>query len=281
VPAALCGIYGLKPTYGGLSRAGTTPFVASLDHVGHFARTAEDLLLAYDCMAGHDPRDPVSRVNFSSVGMPGKLSSLCVGVLDDWFQKGATDEAAAATARVAKGFADVRPATLPEADRARSAAFCITAAEGGNLHLPALRTQAEGFDPATRNRLIAGALLPAAVYVEAQRFRSVFRKSAMKLFDQFDVLLAPSTPCSAPYTGQTHIEIGGEPVLVRPNLGIFTQPISFIGLPVVNLPICLPGKMPLGVQLIGKPGSDRALLAIAAALEAAGCCAARELEEQS
>ncbi|MEZ5737096.1 MAG: AtzE family amidohydrolase [Novosphingobium sp.] len=279
VPAALCGVYGLKPTYGGLSKAGTTQFVASLDHVGHFTLTADDLLLAYGCMAGHDSRDPTRLRTCDSIARCADLGRLRVGILGGWFRQGAIDEAIEATEKVAAGFAHVRATKLDQSDRARSAAYCITAAEAGNLHLPSLRSQAAGFDPATRNRLIAGALLPASIYLEAQRFRTVYRKIAMELFEQFDVLLAPSTPCAAPRIGQSHFEVAGEQVLVRPNLGIFTQPISFIGLPVVSVPVCLPGKLPLGVQLIGRPGSDRNLLTIASALEREGCCGALTLEE--
>lgn len=263
VPAALCGIYGVKPTYGRLSCDGVTPFVGSLDHVGYFANTAADLRLADDCLAG--PGSGASSAPLDS-------GTLRVGLLGGWFRQGGTPEVFAALDQIARAFANVRPVELPEVHRARSAAFCITASEAGNLHMADLRRAADRYDDATRERLLAGAMLPAHLVAESQRFRGWFRDRVREVFDSFDILLAPATPCAAPQVGQREVVIDGKPVIVRANLGIYTQPISFIGLPVVTVPVGLEGQLPLGVQLIGKPWSDTMLLEVAEYLENEGVC---------
>jgi len=163
---------------------------------------------------------------------------------------------------------------LPQAGRARAAAFCITAFEGGQLHKRNLITRPEDFDPATRPRLLAGALQPAETIYQAQRFRAWFRAAAAKLLERYDVLLAPAAPCLAPLVGQKTMRLAGSEVPVRPNLGVFTQPISFIGLPVVCVPVTGGGLLPRGVQIITAPGRERLALAAAAALERDGVVAA-------
>jgi 1-carboxybiuret hydrolase len=120
-----------------------------------------------------------------------------------------------------------------------------------------------------RDRLIAGALLPAPLVQRAQRFRRWYREQMLALFAGVDAVLAPATPCTAPLIGQRTMELAGETVLVRPNLGLFTQPISFIGLPVVAVPVPGPA-LPIGVQVIAAPWREDLALRVARALEQAG-----------
>src|ERR1700722_3005420 len=135
------------------------------------------------------------------------------------------------------------------------------------------RSRPHDFDPATRPRLMGGALQPAETIYQAQRFRAWFRAEAEKLFEKFDVLLAPASPCVAPLLGQKTMRINGQELPVRPNLGLYTQPISFIGLPVVCVPVTS-GALPCGVQLIAAPGGEDLALAAANWLEKAGAVAA-------
>ncbi len=163
---------------------------------------------------------------------------------------------------------------LAHARQAREAAFVITAAEAGELHAARLRRQAADYDPATRDRLIAGALMPAGWYVRAQRFRSVFRTEIAEAFADCDVLVAAATPYPATAIGQRTIVIDGVEMEIRPNVGVFTQPITLAGVPVVTVPIVADGALPLGVQLIGRPGSESMLLAVAEDLERRGVAGA-------
>ena len=150
----------------------------------------------------------------------------------------------------------------------------ITAAEAGALHADRLRTRMADYDPATRDRLIAGALMPAHWYVRAQRFRSLFHHEIGAAFAQYDVLVAAATPYAATPIGAKTIVIEGVETEIRPNVGVFTQPISLAGVPVVTVPIVAPGALPVGVQLIGRPGSEALLLALAEDLERRGVAGA-------
>jgi aspartyl-tRNA(Asn)/glutamyl-tRNA(Gln) amidotransferase subunit A len=276
VPASFCGIFGLKPTYGRLSRARTFPFVASLDHLGPFARTAKDLALAYDAMQGHDPADPVCARRPAEPAGPALsrgIEGLRIAVAGGYFREAAFPEALAAVARVAEALGVRREIEIPEAERARSAAYVITATEGAALHLERLRERADDFDPAVRDRLIAGAVVPAALVSQAQKFRRWFRDRVLDLFDDVDIILAPATPCPAQAIGQQTFMLGGVATPLRPNIGIYTQPISFIGLPVVAAPVPLE-PLPIAVQIIAAPWREDLALRVAHALEQAGIAAA-------
>ena len=276
VPSSFCGIFGLKPTYGRLSRAGTFPFVASLDHVGPLARSTRDLALAYDAMAGHDADDPVCADRAADEVTPlldRGIGGLRIAVASGYFRAGAFPEAQSALARVAAALRAETEIEIPEAARARAAAYVITASEGAALHLARLRARARDFDPAMRDRLIAGAMIPSAMAVKAQKFRRWYRARLLELFADVDAVLAPATPCAAPRIGQQTFVLDGVELPLRPNLGVYTQPISFIGLPVVAVPVPLE-PLPVGVQIIAAPWREDVALRIAHALEEMGVAAA-------
>jgi len=276
VPSSLSGLFGLKPTFGRISRAGMFPFVASLDHAGPFARTARDLALTYDAMSGYDPDDPVC-ANLPAEPVTPLLdrgvAGLRIAVAGGYF-KARTAEVLYAVDQVAAALGANRDIEIPEAERARAAAFVITMSEGGSLHLPRLRTRARDFDPAVRDRLIAGAMVPGALVTKAQKFRRWYRTEVLKLFAEVDAIVAPATPCTAPLIGQQMFTFGEAELPVRANLGIYTQPISFIGLPVVAVPVPLE-PLPIGVQIIAAPWREDVALRIAHALEMKGVVAAR------
>jgi 1-carboxybiuret hydrolase len=199
------------------------------------------------------------------------VTGLRIATLGGYFGERGEPAAFDAVSRCAEALSETRSVTLPDAHRARAAAFLITMTEGAALHLDRLRTRADDFDPAVRDRLLAGALLPAAWAVQAQKLRRRFAEDAARLFETVDILLAPSTPCPAPKLGQAEMTVGGVTLPVRANLGIYTQPISCIGLPVAAVPVWLPGQdLPMGVQVIGPPWREDLVLRVAAALEAMG-----------
>lgn len=278
VPAALCGIYGLKPTYGRLSRAGAALFGISFDHVGPLAGSVRDLAAAYDVMQGPDPADPVCADRGVETCLPvldEGTEGLRIAVAEGHFASRGEPEVFAAVESVAKSLGAVRRVTIEENERARAAATIITASEGASLHMDDLRTRPLDFDRMTRDRFLAGALLPAALYVRAQRFRSWYRAQVRDIFREVDVLLAPTTPFPAPRIGQDTITVGGVEVPARPMLGLYTQPLSFVGLPVISVPAAGPGPLPVGVQLVAAPWREATLFRAAAVLERDGVVAAR------
>jgi AtzE family amidohydrolase len=276
VPSSFCGIFGLKPTFGRLPRTGSFPFVFDLDHLGAFARSPLDLALIYDLLQGWAEGDPacVERPFDSTLSRLDGAAPLRVGVLGGWFEDMADAAGLAATGLAAQALAAQDTFVLPLAESARSAAFLITAASGANLHRENLRNRPGDFDPATRGRLLAGALLPADAILQAQRIRRAFYDQAMAAFAQVDILLAPATPCQAPKLGQKTLTIAGQEMPARPNIGVLSQPISAIGLPVVTVPMAVAGGLPMGVQVIAPPWREDLALRTAQQLAASGLATA-------
>jgi aspartyl-tRNA(Asn)/glutamyl-tRNA(Gln) amidotransferase subunit A len=273
VPSSLCGIFGLKPTYGRLSRAGTFPFCPSLDHVGPMARSVTDLAMTYDVLQGYDVKDPISarrKREFVSGGLDEGISKLKIAIAGGYFRKQACAEAEQAIQKVADCLRVNEVMDIVGTDQARAAAYLITNAESSSLHLERLRRYAGDYDPDVRDRMLAGALLPASWVIQAQRFRSHYRAELRKVFAKHDLIIAPATPTTAPRIGQRSMELDGETMLVRPHLGLYTQPLSFIGLPVVVVPVSTIGTMPIGVQIIAAPWQEAKALRVARYLELSG-----------
>jgi amidase/aspartyl-tRNA(Asn)/glutamyl-tRNA(Gln) amidotransferase subunit A len=245
----------------------------------------QDLALAYDALQGplHGPAsdDPACAQRPIEPTLPlldQGAQGLRVAVLGGWFREMALPEAGDAVDAVAQALGTTRLVELPDVDRARAAAFLVTNAEGAALHLPDLRRRAQDFEPLSRDRFLAGALLPAAWVQQAQRVRHWFARRVARVFETVDVLLAPATPCVAPTLGTEWLQLGDRRLPLRPSLGLLTQPISCIGLPVVTVPLwgmsaALP-HLPIGVQLIAAPWREDHALRVAAHLQAQGLCSA-------
>jgi Asp-tRNA(Asn)/Glu-tRNA(Gln) amidotransferase A subunit family amidase len=200
---------------------------------------------------------------------------LRIAVAGGYFRDPQWPAANAAVEAVAAALGVSRDVEIPEAARARAAAYVITNAEAATLHLPRLRTRAADFDPDVRDRLLSGAMLPAQWLVQAQRFRAWFRDAMRDVFRDVDVILAPATPFPAPESGTKTVVIDGVTLPLRPNIGIFTQPISFIGLPVVSVPVWpADGGLPVGVQVIAPAWREDLALRVAHHLETAGVATA-------
>jgi len=249
VPASLTGLYGLKPTHAALPLDGVFPFAESFDDVGPFTTSAADMRCIWEVLAGTAALDS---------------GDLRIARLGGRFRENADPEQIAAIDAIAPDSALIE---VPNIARARSAAFIITAVEGGTLHRAALSRDPMAFDPATRDRLIAGALLPRSLYDQAQRYRLDFKAAILDLIGDHDILLAPAAPCVAPTIDDPRILIDGVLTPARADLGIHTQPISFTGLPSLAVPLHRPGRLPLGLQLVGRPGGEAALFRFAEMLE--------------
>jgi aspartyl-tRNA(Asn)/glutamyl-tRNA(Gln) amidotransferase subunit A len=256
VPASLTGIYGIKATHNALPMRGVFPFAESFDDIGPFARSVADMRCIWEVLSG--------------APLANGGDTFRVARLGGRFAENVDPDQAAAIAAIAPRAPVIE---LPDIARARSAAFLITAYEGGNLHLDALARDAMAFDRATRDRLLAGALIPKALYEQAQAFRHAFKEQITTLIAGYDVLLAPATPTVAPMITDPRILIDGELSPARADLGIHSQPISFSGLPALAVPLNRSGRLPLGLQLIGRAGDEATLFRFAAMLEAEGVIA--------
>lgn len=256
VPASLCGIYGLRPTHGLVPEEGVFPFIARMDVAGPFARSLQDLKLAFEVIAGGRCAPANGAIRAAR--------------LTGWFRDTAGPDAQEAVDMVCAALGAKDDLNLTLAGAGRSAAFLITAYEGGRRHLAEMRRDAEAFDPATRVRFAAGALLPDEMYADAETAAARFIAQFDAAFAKFDILIAPSTPTIAPRIADGMIEVNGQSVSARANLGICTQPISITGAPALSVPIRRPGKMPIGVQLIAARGREDVLFAAAQKLEECG-----------
>ncbi len=275
VPASLCGIWGLKPTFGRLSRRGTYPFVYSIDHLGPMASSLSGLALAYDALQSPDPLDAGCHALDIQPVMPlvGKgIEGLRVGVLGGYFHDHASPAAREVVALAAKTLGAKAEVTWPDAALSRAAAFIITASEGGSLHLNDLRARADEFEPLSVDRFMAGALQPADWTIKAHRVRRVYRDKINALFKHWDILLTAATPVSAPVIGTEWLDINGTQHPARAAMGLLTQPISFAGCPVVAAPMWPEGTggMPIGVQIIAAPWREDLAFRAAKVLERAG-----------
>lgn len=273
VPASLCGVFGLKPTYGRLTRRGAFAFCPSLDHVGPLAKSTADIALFYDAMQGPDAGDPVcsDRPTEGTSRYLGESSpSLRVARSVGNFVDQGTPDAHWAIARVSQVLGVTEEVEIEGMEAARAAAYIMTNAESSSLHLKELRKRAADYDPDVRDRMLAGALLPADWYIRAQKFRHWYRERVREVFARYDIVLAPATPMTAPLIGQRTMALGGEDVLVRPHLGLYTQPWSFVGLPVVVVPVELPSGLPIGVQIVAAPWREVDALRLAYVWEREG-----------
>ncbi|MEM8867524.1 MAG: AtzE family amidohydrolase [Verrucomicrobiota bacterium] len=273
VPSAFCGIFGIQATYGRFSRAGALLFAESFDRIGPFARSVRDLAISVDLLQGPDPEDKVCISEPLEPVLPELeegIDGFRIAKAGGYFAEKGLPEVFAGLSKVTEALEVSEEVEIPYAASGRAAAYIITGTEGGNFHMNSLRTRPQDFDPVVRDRFLAGPLIPGAWYVKAQKFRSIYRKAVLKLFETYDVILAPTTPTLAIKIGQETMVLDGIEMASRPNIGLYTQPLSFIGLPIISVPIHLPGQLPVGVMLIGAPHSEAKLLRLARYLEKAG-----------
>ena len=233
-----------------------------------------DLALGYDAMQGWDGgdracvrREPAPVLATLQAG----VDELRIGVAGGFFDCSDFPAAARAVAAVQSALGASSVIDLEGAAAGRAAAFLITNCEGGALHRDRLRHRLDDFDPDTRDRLIAGNLLPAGWYHRAQAVRGWWRDQMDAVFREVDLIIAPATPCPAPELGTRVLRLAGKDQLLRPNLGLFTQPFSAIGLPVCSAPLeDRESGLPIGVQLVAAPWREDICLRAAHHLESIG-----------
>ncbi len=277
LPAAYCGIVGLKPTYGRVSRAGVLPLSWSLDHVGPMTRTVRDCAIMLEVIAGHDPDDPTTsaRPVPRYGGLLDQPTPPCtIGIVepaeDDLVEPDVRAAVDATAERVRQLGFTCKRVTLPHAAAAPRALLAILYAEASAYHESWLRDRADEYAPNTRIRLELGTLLPATVYVRAQQARRVIMQAYKELFAQVDLLLLPVGPSASYRLDAPAVEPtagGGDRMgaLIR-----FSGPFDLIGYPAISIPNGLTADgLPIGVQLAGRPFEEGLLLQVAHAIEQA------------
>jgi aspartyl-tRNA(Asn)/glutamyl-tRNA(Gln) amidotransferase subunit A len=269
LPAAFCGVVGLKPTYGRVSRFGMLPLSFSTDQAGPLTRTVRDAARVLGLIAGHDPRDPTSSREpvpdyEARLGRP--IRGMRIGLPANYYTDGVTGPVRAAL-QAAQGVfaglgAELREVRLPDHDLAYPLATLLTRTEGAAAHQAWLHERPQDYSPQVRARLMIGLFVPASRYLDALRLRGAVLQAVMEqVFSQVDVLLVPGTSFPAPPIAQ--VDVGDSPGFLEllAAIGRCTLPANYLGLPALALPIGFsPEGLPLSGQLIGRPFGEARLL---------------------
>jgi aspartyl-tRNA(Asn)/glutamyl-tRNA(Gln) amidotransferase subunit A len=275
IPAALCGITGLKPTYGRVSRAGVLPLAWSMDHVGPMTRTVGDAALLLRVMAGYDPADAstsVLPVPDYLAALSGEVKGLRVGLLRGFFLESATPEVRAAVESAARALeragAIVDEVALPAVAHVPAASYAVVASEALAYHTGWLKARAADYDPEVRRRLQLGAFVTGVHYVRGQQARALIRDEIDAALARRDVLLAPATPLTAPRLDERQTTLGDGPSDVRSALIRLTRPFNCSGHPACAVPCGFSAEgLPIGMQLVGRAFDEATVLRAADAYQ--------------
>ena len=272
IPSSLCGLVGLKPTYGRLSLRGITPLSWSLDHPGPMTRTVEDCALAMNALTGHDPASPVSPDY--TAGLAEGIKGLRVGIVREFFEEALDSQVESAVRSALKVLedlgADVREASWPIHRHSMSISTTILMAESAAFHRKILASHGPELPPAVRLRLEAGFFVSGADYVEAQRARTLFLEETRRIFEDFDILAGPTLPITAHAIGAGEVKIGDVTLASTPALTQYTRPFNLNGNPAVTVPCGFSDEgLPIGLQLAGRPFEEGTTLRAAYAYEQA------------
>ena len=277
IPAALCGIVGLKPTYGLVSRAGLTPLSWSLDHPGPMVRTVEDAALSLNVMAGYDPKDVASaRVDVPdyTTALTGDVRGLRIGVPQEYFDA-PLDPQVGQAVRDALNVLESLGATVTEISfpmfpDAQPISTAILTAEAAAYHRDLLVKDGDQLYPPVRLRLEAGLFISSADYLRAQQARTMFDRQARQLLEEVDLLAGPTEPVTAPQLLATRVQAGEHMVGTTAALTQYTRPYNITGFPAISIPCGFSESgLPYALQLAGRPFDELTVLRAAHAYEQA------------
>jgi len=277
IPASLCGVTGIKPTYGRVSRAGVLPLAWSLDHVGPMARSAVDCALMLASMAGHDRKDPTTStlpVPDYAAGLSGDIKGVRVGVLRPFFLETAGLVLRQAVEQAVRELATlgalVDEASLSYAEHGAGASYAVVASEALAYHEAWLKQRPGDYQADVRDRLKAGAFVSGAQYLRGQRARQLIRDEVDRTLERFDVLIAPTTPIVATVVGQAEVTIEHENIDVRSALTRFTRHFNLSGHPACSIPCGFTtAGLPIGMQVVGRAFDEATVLRVADAYQRA------------
>ncbi len=263
IPAAFCGVTGLKPTYGLIDRSGVQPLGLSLDHVGPLARTVDDVRLSFEAMAAGTPRKPA----------PSRIQDIRIGLPENFYFNEVAPEVKAAVERAARRAeqlgARVIPVRVPDIETLNAVGLTILLAEASAVHEPHLARR-EDFGADVLALLDQGRLVPATDYVNAQRLRKRFLAEFHSLFRAIDCLFTPAVPITAPRIGQTEVTLDGRVYNVRMVITRFARAFNVLGFPALAMPCGRSREgLPIGLQIAARPREEEILLMLGHLLEQA------------
>lgn len=269
-PAACCGVVGIKPTFGRVSKHGCLPLAWSMDHAGPLTRGVRDAALTMNLLAGHDPRDPCSidrPVPDFTAGLDGDLKGRKIAVVRKFFMEDGDPEVMAAieaTLPVLENLgAEILEVELPHIEDAFKAGTLTILSEGATYHADHLKTRPDAFSPQCRADFELGRLYKATDYIQAQRLRRHLMNEAARVMAPIDALVMPTSPITATPTEGNPPD---HPVYRVRN----TIPFNFLGLPAISLPAGFTQEnLPIGLQIVGKAFDEASILEIAHAYEQA------------
>ena len=278
IPACFCGIVGLKPTYGRVSKRGVLPLSWSLDHVGPMTRTAEDAALMLQVIAGYDSHDEDSLdvpVPDYAAELGRGIKGLRVAVLRGSYMRPTDPEvekALAAAVETLKGLGAIvlDGVEFPSIEEALKANITIISSEAAAFHEADMNERPGDYGDSVFERLKVGRDLPATAYVQAQRTQRRIHQELLEGMDYLDAIILPMMPLEAPPIGQDQVAVAGQSMDVRAAVTWYTQPFNLTGFPAVSVPCGFTrGGLPMGFQLAAKPFEEATLLRIAHAYEQA------------
>jgi aspartyl-tRNA(Asn)/glutamyl-tRNA(Gln) amidotransferase subunit A len=260
IPAALCGVVGIRPTRGLVPAEGVVPLAWTLDSVGPLARDVAGAALLLDILAGRPPapapRPDVARLR---LGLATPLLALAAEPVADAIE--------AATEALREAGAEVVDRPLPDLGHATAVHRLVQAIEVAAAHAPWFERQRDRYAPEVRARIEPGYSLGAETYLRAQRHRRLFTRAFAAAMEGLDAVLAPASPVLAPRLAEEEIAVRGARLPVRPTLLSCVAPLSQLDCPAISVPAGMREGLPVGLQLIGRPGSEALLLRVAAAVE--------------
>jgi aspartyl-tRNA(Asn)/glutamyl-tRNA(Gln) amidotransferase subunit A len=291
-PASFCGVIGLKPTYGAVSRYGLTAFASSLDQIGPLTKTSEDAQIVFEALAGKDNLDSTSveiQKNTKNT-LTSELKGSRIGLPKEYFTKGIDPEVEKIIKETVKKFEKlgmkIETISLPHTKYAIAVYYLINTSEassnlarydgiryglskrdGGNLMDVYLDSRAEGFGDEVKRRIMLGTYALSAgyydaYYLKAQKVRTLIKKDFDKAFEKVDFIFSPTAPTPAFKIGEKSLD----PISMY-LCDIFTAPVNLSGLPAVSIPVGFSGKLPVGLQIIGKPFQENKILEIGKLVE--------------
>lgn len=268
IPSSLCGIVGLKPTYGRVSKYGCFPLAWSLDHVGPMTKTVTDAALLLEAIEGYDPKDPTSiATNGGSyaTGLDESLKGITVGVEEDYFFHEIDEEVEAAVRRAIERFeklgATVRPVQIPHLQHAILAELITISTEASTIHHKNLMERPEDFGEDVRILLMAGEIPSAVEYLQAQQLRQTIKVEFARALEDIDILVTPALPCLPPRIGEESVTINGHPASYLDQAVRMMAPGNLTGYPALCMPCGLSNSgIPIGMMLYSKVFDEKTML---------------------